>query len=101
MVEGVDELDVLDRIDDTRVLVTAGGSLALVDLSTGQRLAATAVPPDSRLTFDPEASVAWVVGTSEAGTGTKVTRVDVGEATLTASGSWQTSGWLVDALSHR
>ncbi len=97
VVEGVDELDTVDRIDDHRALVIAGGTLALVDISSAQRVATTAVPQEARLTYDPDASVAWAVGANAAGTGTQVTRIDVGEATLTASGTWETSGWLVDA----
>ena len=72
VVEGVDELDSVDRIDDRRALMIAGGTLALVDLSSGQRLATTPVPQDAKLTYDPDARVAWTVGANAAGTGTQV-----------------------------
>ena len=50
-----------------RVLVAAFGTLALVDLSTGQRLATTPVPEDARITYDPEARVAWASGSKRRG----------------------------------
>lgn len=119
-VEGVDELDTVDRIDDRRALVAAGGTLALVDLERASRLDAVDVPFDARITFDPSTGVVWVVssvqgqgsGVTEdlardsvadssspswiAG-GVEVTRVAVGDDTLVAEGSWTTTGMLVDA----
>src|SRR5690606_23791068 len=39
VVEGVDEVDLVDRIDERRVLVAADGTLSLVDLAARRRLA--------------------------------------------------------------
>ena len=96
VVAGVDELDVIDRIDENHVLVATSGKLSLVDLAAGTVLAAVGAPVDARLTFDPEAGVAWVIGSSDAG-GTLVQRIGVGAADLSVEGSWSTTGWLVDA----
>ncbi len=118
-VEGVDELDTVDRIDDRRALVATGGSLALVDLAGATRLGAVPVPSDARITFDPSAGVVWVVGSvpspgpgagpepmqdsvassspSWLGGGVEVTRVAVEGDRLVAEGSWTTQGYLVDA----
>ncbi len=65
-VAGVDELDVVDRIDDRRALVATGGMLALVDLGSATRLDIVPVPFDARITFDPGAGIVWVVGSAQA-----------------------------------
>jgi hypothetical protein len=95
-VRGVDELDVVDRVDDRRVLVAAGGALALVDLSARTRLASIPVADDARLTFDPDAGVVWVAGHAGGG-GVEVTRVVLAGDELVPDGSWTASGRLVDA----
>ena len=96
VVAGVDELDVIDRIDEGHALVVTSGRLSLVDLGVGTVLATLGAPVDARLTYDPDAAVAWVVGNADAG-GTVVQRVAVGAAALSLEGEWRTTGWLVDA----
>jgi uncharacterized secreted protein with C-terminal beta-propeller domain len=96
VVAGVDELDVIDRIDETHVLVATPGRLSLVDLGAGTVLAGVGAPYDARVTFDPEGGVAWVTGSLDTG-GTRIQRIGVGPAALTVEGTWTTTGWLVDA----
>ncbi|MGQ0617575.1 MAG: beta-propeller domain-containing protein [Acidimicrobiia bacterium] len=112
-VEGVDELDVVDRVDDRRALVVAAGTMALVDLVDGARLASVTVPSDARVTYDADAGVAWVAGTREADSragaegrggidsfpagGIEISRVTVSEDGLAAEATWTSDGYLVDA----
>jgi uncharacterized secreted protein with C-terminal beta-propeller domain len=96
VVAGVDEPDVIDRVDGRRALVVAGEGLHLVDLTALATLARVDVPFDARVSFDPDASVAWVVGSPAEG-GTEVRRLRVGADALSDEGAWRTSGWLVDA----
>lgn len=115
-VEGVDELDVVDRIDDRRALVATGGTLALVDLGRATRLDTVPVPFDAQITFDPAAGIVWVVGSAQDsvpgpeasvsspswfGGGVEVTRVAVAGDGLVAEGSWTAKGMLVDARRTR
>ena len=97
VVEGVDELDVVDRLGDDRSLVTAGTTLAIADLAGAELLARVTVPAGAQVTYDADAGVAWVVGTGADGMGVSVQRVAVGDATLEPGATWTTSGWLVDA----
>jgi uncharacterized secreted protein with C-terminal beta-propeller domain len=98
-VEGVDELDLVDRLPGDRVLVSSNDQLSLVDLGAGTVLDAVDIVRDARISHDPEAAMVWVVGPDEGwpGAGTSVTRFAVDDASLTAEGSWRTTGWLVDA----
>ncbi|QYG94571.1 hypothetical protein HC251_20465 [Iamia sp. SCSIO 61187] len=95
-VEGVDEIDLVDRLTEDVVLVTSSGRLAVVDLVAAEVVAATAVPWDAQITYDAEAGVAWVVGHGDSG-GVVVERVAVDVAGLEPEGSWTTTGSLVDA----
>jgi uncharacterized secreted protein with C-terminal beta-propeller domain len=97
VVEGVDELDIVDRIDDTHVLVTEyGGGLHLVDLAGPAVVASIEAPFDARVSFDRQRSLVWLLGGDDQGH-TVVQRIAVGDAELTVQGEWTTSGWLVDA----
>ncbi len=94
-VEGVDELDLVDRLGGDVVLVTGAGTLAVVDLATGEVAARASVPGDAQVTHDAEAGVAWVVGSGD--TGVVVDRYAVTTESLERQGGWTTTGWLVDA----
>lgn len=97
VVDGVDELDLVDRLAGDRVLVVAGSKLAIVDLGTAKVLATRPVPPGAQVTYDAEAGRAWAVGQSGDGTGIEVSRIEVGPSSLDLAGTWRTPGALVDA----
>jgi uncharacterized secreted protein with C-terminal beta-propeller domain len=96
VVEGVDELDLVERVEGDRWLATSGARLVLVDLAAGEVLAGRDVPWDAQVTFDPDAQVAWVVATNDDGSGVAVQRLAVGDG-LEEAGRWTTAGMLVDA----
>jgi uncharacterized secreted protein with C-terminal beta-propeller domain len=97
IVEGVDELDVIDRLDAEHVLVTAASRLSIIDLVDDEVVANLPVPYDVQITYDGDEGIAWVVGPDD-GTGRlTVTRVAVSATTLDEDASWATDGWLVDA----
>lgn len=100
VVAGVDELDLVDRLDGERALVVADDRLAIVDLAAAELVATVAVPAGAQVTHDADAAVAWVVGSGgvDGASGqVAVTRVSVGDRTLTVEAEWTTSGTLVDA----
>ena len=96
VVAGVDEIDVIDRVGDDRLLVSRNGALALVDL-TGRSVVAelTGVPWDARISVAGD--IAWVAGSSTDGLGTSVRRIRIGADSLVEEGAWSTPGWLLDA----
>ncbi|HWJ61835.1 MAG TPA: beta-propeller domain-containing protein [Acidimicrobiales bacterium] len=96
VVDGVDELDLVDRLGDDRVLVVAGSKLAIVDLAGPTVLATRPVAYGAQVTFDRERGRAWVVDSAD-GNRVVVTRIDVGADSLDAAGTWSTPGQLVDA----
>lgn len=97
VVEGVDELDVIDRLGDGLLLAVGPEALVVVDLDAAEVVASRPVPGGSQVTYDDAAAVAWVVGSSADGSGVQVERVRVGDGTLDSDGRWTTSGVLVDA----
>lgn len=96
VVEGVDEIDVIDRVADNRLLVSRQGVLALVDL-TGLTVVAElpAIPYDARISVAD--GVVFVAGTDDQGLGTEVQRVRIDGDALVEDGSWTTPGYLLDA----
>lgn len=96
-VEGVDEVDLVDRLAPDVVLVASARTLAIVDLADGEVRARMTVPGDAQITYDAEAGVAWVVGHDDTAGGVSVERVAVADEALTSEGRWATSGSLVDA----
>lgn len=97
VVEGVDELDLVDRLAPDVVLVSSSARLAVVDLAAGKVVAVRDVPWDAQVTYDGDAGVAWVVGQSEAGEGVQVERVAVDTGGFGTVDRWTTPGFLVDA----
>ena len=97
VVDGVDELDLVDRLGGDRVLVVAGPKLAIVDLGAAKVLASRPVPLGAQVTYDAESGRAWAVGQSGDGTGVEVSRIEVGSSSLDLVGTWRTPGALVDA----
>jgi hypothetical protein len=95
-VEGVDEIDLVDRLGEDVVLVASASRLAVVDLAAGEVVEGTAVPWDAQVTYDGEAGIAWVVGHSDQG-GVQVERYAVDVEGLEPEGTWTTVGTLVDA----
>ena len=96
MVAGVDEIDVVDRLDDGRALVSRNGALSVVDLAGPAVLSHVAdLPYDARISVADD--VVWVAGTSDDGTGVDIRRLRLDGDTLVADGQWTTPGWLVDA----
>ncbi|MCB0971670.1 MAG: hypothetical protein KDA97_09185, partial [Acidimicrobiales bacterium] len=88
VVEGVDELDLIDRLPGDRLLVASQQQLAIVDLADPQVLAEVPSAWGTQITYDAEAGRVWLVGGTEDGSGVEVRRVDVGDGTLTDAGSW-------------
>lgn len=97
VVEGVDELDLVDRIDDRRALFTSQTALVLVDLEAGARLARVALPYGAQISFDPDRSIVWSVGPDANGTRVEVRRIAVDGDALVEQGRWATQGYLVTA----
>ena len=95
-VEGVDEIDLVDRLTEDVVLVASATRLAVVDLAAAEVVEATTVPWDAQVTYDAEAGVAWVVGHPDSG-GVSVERYAIDVEGLEEEGSWTTTGSLVDA----
>jgi uncharacterized secreted protein with C-terminal beta-propeller domain len=96
VVEGVDEIDIVDRLPGGRALVAREGTLSLVDLDRLTLLdSRPGLPPDARVSVGGD--VVWVVGSAPDGRGVRVERLRPGQAALTADGSWTTPGRLLDA----
>jgi hypothetical protein len=95
-VEGVDEIDLVDRLTEDVVLVASATRLAVVDLAAAEVIDATNVPWDAQITYDAENGVAWVVGHPDSG-GLAVERYAVDTDGLGSQGRWTTPGYLVDA----
>ena len=95
-VEGVDEIDLVDRLTEDVVLVASATRLAVVDLVAAEVIEATTVPWDAQITYDAEAGVAWAVGHPDEG-GLSVERYAVDVEGLESEGRWTTTGSLVDA----
>lgn len=99
-VVGVDEIDLVDRLDDDHVLVAANGRLAVVDLAAGRVTSSVAVTSEAQISYDPDAGVAWAVGTDwTEDQQVVVTRVAVDGTDLSVDGEWRTRGSVVAA--HR
>lgn len=96
-VEGVDEIDLVDRLTEDVVLVASASRLAVVDLVEAEVVEAATVGWDAQITYDAETGVAWVVGHDGSG-GVLVERYAVDpQDGLEAEGRWSTPGALVDA----
>ena len=96
VVEGVDEVDVIDRVSDDLLLVSTYGVLSLVDLGSMERVAVLeGIAPDARITH--EDGVVFAAGSSPDGMGTLVQRIRVDGASLLLDGEWTTTGYLLDA----
>lgn len=95
-VEGVDEVDLVERIDDSRALVVAGPTLALVDLEGAEVLSRVTVPWDAEITHDAERGVVWAVGGDDQGN-VSVERIAVTDDGLERQGEWTTPGSVVAA----
>jgi uncharacterized secreted protein with C-terminal beta-propeller domain len=95
VVQGVDEIDVIDRMGD-RLLVSRNGALALVDLD-GRRVVAElrGLPYDARISAGD--GVVFAAGTSNTGTGIEVARIRVDGDRLVDEGRWTAPGYLLDA----
>lgn len=95
-VEGVDELDLVDRLTEDVVLVASATRLAVVDLAAAEVVESVGVPWDAQVTYDAENEVAWVVSHPDTG-GVAVERHAVDTGGLEPEGRWTTTGHLVDA----
>jgi uncharacterized secreted protein with C-terminal beta-propeller domain len=96
-VEGVDELDVVDHLDEHHVLVAAASRLSIVDLDEHRVVANVPVASTVEATYDAERGVAWVVGPDDESGRLTITRVAVTPTSLAIDATWSTDGWLVDA----
>jgi uncharacterized secreted protein with C-terminal beta-propeller domain len=96
IVAGVDELDLVDRLDGRRVLIVADGALAVVDLDGAKVLDRRQVGYDAQITYDPDRRLVWVVGSGDQGD-VVVRRLAVDGDALREDGSWKTVGTLVAA----
>lgn len=97
IVAGVDELDVIDRIDAGHVLVAAASRLSIVDVVDDEVVANLPVASSVQITYDRDNGIAWVVGPDDDTSRLTVTRVAVTSTALAEQASWATDGWLVDA----
>lgn len=97
VVDGVDELDLVEQLGDDVALVASAGRLAVVDLAAGALVAGRDVSADAQVTYDAEAGVAWVVGQTDDGSSVLVQRVAVSPEGFGAVADWRTPGFLVDA----
>ena len=96
VVEGVDEIDIVDRLPGGRALVARTGVLSLVDLDSLTVLDShRGLPHDARVSVGGD--VVWVAGSDQDGSGVEVTRLRLTGDALEADGAWATPGWLVDA----
>ncbi len=96
-VEGVDELDVVDRLDEEHVLVAAAARLSIVDLVEDRVVANVPVASTAQATYDAERGIAWVAGPDDESGRLTITRVAVTPTSLAVDATWSTDGWLVDA----
>ncbi len=96
-VEGVDELDVVDRVDDEHVLVAAAARLSIVDVVEHRVVANVPVASTVEATYDAERGIAWVAGPDDESGRLTITRVAVTPTSLAVDATWSTDGWLVDA----
>lgn len=94
VVEGIDEPDLVERLGGDRALVVGGQVLAIADLAEARIEAGYGVPWGAQVTYDADASVAWVIGNGDDGA-VQVHRVLVGDGSLTNDGVWSTAGQLV------
>ena len=103
VVEGVDELDLVDRVDDRRAIFTSYSAVVLVDLEAGKRLASVSTAGQAQVTYDSQRSLVWVVGQQEAetqgvvGSEVVVKRLKVNDDSLVEAGQWSVAGGLVTA----
>lgn len=97
IVEGVDELDVIDRLDSGHVLVSAAARLSIVDVVDHAVVANLPVGSSVQITYDRDNGIAWVVGPDDESGRLTVTRVAVTPTSLAVDASWTTDGALVDA----
>ena len=95
VVEGVDEIDIVELLDGGRALVARNGTLSVVDLTGPSVVSSIAVPYDARISVAGD--VVWVAGSRDDGTGVDVRRLRLVEGALAEDGQWSTPGWLVDA----
>lgn len=93
-VEGVDELDIVDVLDDGRILAAREDRVVLIDAAGRQILATLPVPSFPQLTYDEERSTLWAVGSD--GLTTTLTRTVVDAASFRDTSTWSVEGYLVD-----
>lgn len=96
VVEGVDEIDVVDRLGDGRALLSRNGTLFLVDLADLEILSSVAdVGYDARISVGGD--LVWVASTDDSGVGAVVRRFRIDGDALVADGQWRGPGYLMDA----
>lgn len=100
VVAGVDEIDVMDRVGDTHIVVARNGALALIDLTNRAVVDQMAgMPFDARVSVDGE--TIWVVGSAlnpeGPASGSVVHRLTVSGDDLIEGEQWTTPGWVLDA----
>ncbi|MBA2438554.1 MAG: beta-propeller domain-containing protein [Acidimicrobiia bacterium] len=96
VVQGVDEIDVADRVGDDRLVVARNGALALVNLRSRTVIAELlGIPGDARVSVDGD--IVWVVGSRTDGGGTTVRRVTIAGDDLLDGEEWSTPGYVLDA----
>jgi uncharacterized secreted protein with C-terminal beta-propeller domain len=93
-VAGIDELDIVESLQDGRILAVHEDRVLLVDAAGTRVLATLAVPAGSQITVDDERSVLWAVGTDWQSTTLVRSTLD-GDA-FTGTASWSVAGRLVD-----
>jgi len=96
VVAGVDEIDIVDRVGEDRLVVARNGVLSLVDLDSRAVLdTVEGLPWDARVSVDE--SLVWAAGTVPDGTGTEVLRLRIDGDAVVTEAEWTTPGFLLDA----
>ena len=93
-VQGIDELDIVEVLDDGRILATREDRIVLIDAAGEQILATLDVSGPLQVTFDDERATLWAVSTD--GLSTTLTRSVLDGANFTGTSTWTVAGRLVD-----
>lgn len=93
IVEGIDELDRVEQLEDGRILAVGERSLHLIDVAAAASLASVPVPSGAQVSFDAERSQIWVAGSD--GARSEVLRLRLDGDAFVEEGRWSSDGMLL------